>query len=121
MKTLEQYVKNKTGLEYYAMLKTKTEKELSDLWEDVDERAYMWFLEFSIPAKHTPPAYASGEPTCSGENGTIHTVGIEVAGRYFLRPAYLEKFDTFQYIKEIQARFAVEDSPWHTGKRRVGG
>jgi hypothetical protein len=105
--TLTVYLKDRRGLEYYARIAKLTEEELSALWEEVNEKAYWWFLEFCVPAHSELMAFATGEPTCDGVEGTLHTTGVEVKGRYFLRPATVELFNRDRYVSEIDKKFRL--------------
>jgi hypothetical protein len=91
--------------EYYKMLHVTPESELALMWEEISEKDWWYWIEVVAPAKNEPLAFATGEPTCDGVNGTIHETCVEINGRYFRRPATIELFDRARYVLEIQNKF----------------
>lgn len=102
---INEYLNGRNGLEYYQRIKQLTEKQLSDEWQEVNESAYWHFLDACFPSRCERFAFACGEPSCDGVEGTIHVTGVQFDSRYFLRPATVEQFNRDRYVNEIMNKF----------------
>lgn len=92
-------------LEVYKKIKAMTEAQLVETWQEITDKQFWWYIECVIPARWDLPAVASGEPTCEGVEGTIHTVVCLVDGRCFKRHGTVELFNPARYITEIKKKF----------------
>ena len=78
-------------------------------WREISERIFYDLLECVPPARMKYNAFAVGETWKHDQEGNkIHTIGIEVNNRYFMRHALLNSFDSAMYTEEVKRQFQLE-------------
>jgi hypothetical protein len=76
-------------------------------WIEVSERIYWDQLEVLPPAAMTRVAFAVGEPWNHDGEGAVHTMYIEVGGRFFCRNDHLRDFDPAEYAVQVIDQFGL--------------
>jgi hypothetical protein len=92
-------------LKYYAALREIPPEQLTREWREISLDGYYRLLESVPPIRLKDNAFLCGECMTHTLHGAIYEAVVQVDGRYFSRPAYLQTFDPEAFTREVRELF----------------